>query len=274
MKTLFNTKSFNLGLTTAYIIALAGCATDLPNSNTTGATEANWQQAKSNNTIEAYTQFLRNASDSPHAIEAKEQLKSLIQADLANLKEVVVTIDDQATDAAGRQIINGGVMKLVSDTLRKQGCHVIEAGSPNEVVISVSQSKFLSGTANSYWHFSSFETVDITFSKKGTGPIFRNKYDGPVNTGQEAHPFPSIRVKPVDDTAETDINPDAGTVWGAGVEFVAASNDPAVIGADKNAFQNYDWTATADSNAVVASLQKEFAQSPPLAVRDSTELVF
>ncbi len=237
--------------------------------------EANWQQAQATNTIEAYSQYLQKptSAQSPHQEEARQRLKSLVQADLASTKEVAVTF--QATDAVGQRLMTAGLKKVVVDALEKQGYHVVEGDSQDQVVVSVSQNAFLSGTASSYWHFSSMTEVNVTFSKRGIGPVFTNEISGgPMNTEKEVRSFPSLRVKPVDDEGATYVNPDTGEAFGRGVEFVMASSDPAVIAADKAAFDLHDWAATVDGNAALENIRKALGQSPPLSLGDSTKWAF
>lgn len=89
------------------------------------------------------------------------QLQQLVQADLAGVKEVAVTA--QGTDAVGQKLLNAGLLKLIHEALEKQGYHVVEGDAPNQVLLSVSQNRLLSGSPDSYWHFSSAEAVTITF---------------------------------------------------------------------------------------------------------------
>jgi tetratricopeptide (TPR) repeat protein len=54
--------------------------------------QAVWKKAKSSNTIEAYSEYLRRtACLGEHATEAREHLKSLMLADLASTKEIAPT---------------------------------------------------------------------------------------------------------------------------------------------------------------------------------------
>lgn len=265
-----------IAFTLVVLFALAASAAAKNKTKPDKLDQANWMQAESSNTIAGYVQYLRQSRLGPsaHEAEAKERLTALLRTDLASMKEVAVTT--QATDAAGQKLMSAGLDKLILQALQAQGYRVV-ADSPNQITVSVSQKRFLSGTSDAYWHFCSLESVSVTFSKRGIGPIFRdNVPGGPIKTDGELHQFPSIRVKPLstDQRPFTYINPDTGEAWGAGVEFVAGSNDPAVIAADKRAFQAYDWAAIVDSDADLEGIRGAFARLPPLAINDSTEWVY
>jgi hypothetical protein len=237
----------------------------------------NWKQAISSKSIAGYLQYLRKTTPGPklHEEEAKQQLQQLVLADLGGVKEVSVTA--QGTDAASKRLLDAGLLKLILEALQKQGYQVVEGDAPNQVLISVSQVRFLAGSPDSYWHFGAAETVSITFTQKGIGPIFRNELaQGPSNVDKEVHSFRSIRVKPLatDQSAMTYISPDTGQAWGGGIEFTMPSNDPNVIAADQKAFQDFNWAGLADSHADLAGFRETLAGTSLLRVDSDTQWVF
>src|SRR5580658_5300956 len=209
-------------------------------------------------------QTTQNQSSNP--AEAKERSRSLARAYLANMKDVTVAFESM--NAAGNKLVSAGLKNVVVDAIRKQGYNVVESGSPNLAIVSTSQDNFLSGTANSYWHYGTIESVSVTFSRRESGAVFKNTWSGPTFTGKETRPFPGIRVKHLDNVRSTFINPDKGTVWGFGVEITDASTDPAVQAADRYAFRTHNWAAQIDDRAAIDTIRRAFERLPPLGIDD------
>jgi hypothetical protein len=238
--------------------------------------EANWKQANTIGTVEAYMDYLRKVPGKltlgRHVEEARGSVKRLVQTDLANTKEVSIAIEP-ATDSASKALMDAGLMKAISAAIEAQGYKVVESTSPYQVTVSVAQERFLSGSSTSYWHFSSMQNLTIAVAKAGIGPLFRNTVSLPVKSDQATHQFPSISVKPLstDQRPETYIDPDAGTAWGAGVEMTGGSRDPNVIAADQKAFKEFNWSSLVDVNESLDSLVKALQTSPPLRIVGSTD---
>ena len=235
------------------------------------ADKSNWKKAQSENTLEAYSIYLHGAPNSPYSTEAKEHLKLLFNADMTMNKEIGVEINYHLTDSIGKVLLSDGIKDLIVAALVKQGYKIVEDNYQKKVIISVFQNKYLCGTSNSYWHYTSDMSMKIVFSKSYTGPIFTNQYNGPGKTSNEIYSFPSIGFIPVDETMQTFISPDTGGVWGAGVKFTQPNTDPSVIATDKSAFQDFKWSTTVDRKAVLDSIRSTLGQFPPLGIYDTTE---
>jgi hypothetical protein len=252
------------------LLAYAGASAATPQVDR--ADEQRWQRAMSDNTLQAYSRYLQNAGQSPHQGEALARLRALVQADLAVTREIAITA--VAMDETGQKLVAGGLLKTVAKALEERGYRPVDAGCPNQLMVSMSIEKWLSGTAGSYWHYAALPVISITFAKEGSGPLFRKDFRGPMNSGRETHRYDALNLQPIDASSETFVNPLKGVSYGAGVVFTAPSRNTSAQAADALQFQNYDWGALINIDALLGSLRAALAKSPPLTVDDSAVWVF